>query len=228
MLRIILRFIGMLLMQPGWYLTFFLLLTCLVFFAGPTASISGQTQQTIEPFSFSMLIPSVDAFGPVDFLSLAQLLLITSAVIEFRRMRKTVENAACGGLLNSGTVGFTAVLFYILFLIFSLPLLARSNAFPGLPAIGLTFADLILKATALSFVLAFAMSRTENDRFQPLIIWIIAGAFHFALHATDIFLVPPEAQAFVATDITRIAWHFVIAIAAVTLHALPLHRRLNL
>jgi hypothetical protein len=221
-LRLSVRLIGLLASRPGWLLTVFLLLVCLVPFAGPTASLRGEVVQRIDPFGFSLLVPSSSAFGPAQFLGLAQLLLITAAIIDWRGARANLETVACRGVMTPGTMALAAALFYGFFLVLSLPLLARSSAFPGIPAIMLTMVDLMLRATALAWVVSFAMSRASSPRIQPLVCWIVAGAFHLVVNVTDVFLVAPQARELVSVDISTIVWHAVIAVAAITLHVLPL------
>ncbi len=216
------RLILGLLKRPAWFIAIFFFLACLIPFAGPTASLRGDSLHILDPFGFSLLTPSRHAFGPTELLALAILFLVPAALVDFGRTESRLRALACPDSLNENTLALAAFGFYGFFLILAFPLLARSHAFPGPVALGLAMLDLLLRAAAMGWVISFALGRTGNDRLKPLICWIVAGAFHLAMTVTDALLIAPQARELVETNVSTLIWHGLIALVAVTLHALPL------
>ena len=219
--RISFRMVSRLVSRPAWFVTFFLLVVCLLPFAGPTTSFRGEAIHILDTFGFSLLVPRVGAFGPMEFLSLSALFIITTSLIDFDRSEISINSTACRGVINPGTLALSSVLLYGLFLILCLPLLARSHAFPGVVALVMAIGDLIIRAIALAWVVSFAMELTGDTRLRSLVCWIAAGVFYLALAVSDAWLIPPQARELVEVDFTVLLWHAIIALAAMTLHALP-------
>ncbi len=220
--KLSLRMVGHLISRPSWFAALFLLVVCLLPFAGLTTSFRGEAIHNLDPFGFSLLVPSGGAFGPGEFLSLAALLIITTSLIDFGRSEICTGSTACKGIITPGTLALSSVLFYGMFLLLCLPLLARSHAFPGFAALVLAIVDLLLRAISLAWVLTFAMARTSDIRLRSLVCWIAAGAFHLALAVSDALLIPPQTRELIEVDFTVLLWHAIIALAAMTLHALPI------
>jgi hypothetical protein len=112
------------------------------------------------------------------------------------------------------------VLIFAFYLALALPILGRSSAFPGIQSIGLTVLDLLLVAVTLAWGVDLALMIITTPRMRPLMGWITAGALYLGLCLYDAFLIPPQARGIVEEGFSAIAWHGVLAVAALTVHAL--------
>jgi hypothetical protein len=74
----------------------------------------------------------------------------------------------------------------------------------------------------MAWAVDFAMILTSVPRLRALVGWMIAGALHLGISVSDAFLIAPQAMEIVETGWTSLAWHGLLAVAAVTLHALPI------
>ncbi len=214
--------LGQILTRPAWLMAFFLLLACLIPFAGGTDPFRGDAFQLLDPFSFSLLSPSRRAFGPHSMLALTGLLIIPAVLIHWRRDESIFNEIENCTPFKTGILPLAALSLYCLFLLLCLPLIGRSTAFPGLAALGITILDLIILAAMMAWIVDFALSRTAHPRLQPLVGWIIAGGLHLARGMTDVFLIAPGTREVIEADWSTVTWHALLAIIAITLHALPL------
>ena len=209
--------------RPGWMAAIFIFLTCLVPFAGSTGNFRGDPSQELDPFGFSLLTPSRQAFGPPEMLWLAALFMIPLSMIEWIRIASRLHGdekyAPPGQTVAIGAIGI-----YLIFLILSVPILAQSSLFPGPRAVLLTLFDSALKASALAMGVKFAIDLTANTRMIPLSGFLAAGVLYFGLSLSDAFLIPPSAREFISPGWTVLIWHIVVLVATVTLHALPLKK----
>jgi len=218
---LILLLTGQVLTRPAWLMALFLFLVCLVPFAGGNLPFRGDAFQMLDPFSFSLLTPSVHAFGPHSILALSGLILIPSLLIFWRRNQYLLENNCTSFGLEGGILPASALFLYSIFLILSLPLISRSSAFPTVQALGITLLDLFLLAANLALFTDYALSRTRHPRLQPLIAWIVAAAIYLARCMTDTFIISPQAMEIVEADWTLVAWHTILVLIALTLYAFP-------
>jgi len=203
-------------------MAFFLLLACMLPFSGGTSPFRGDAFQPIDPFGFSLLCPSRGAFGPHSMLALAGLLIIPSVLVYWRRAeRHLVDTAACPPF-SGGVLPLSALTLYGLFIILSMPMIAGSNAFPGPAALATAVIDLMILGTMMAWGVDFALSRAPHPRLRPLTAWIFAGAIHLARGMADAFLIAPQAREIVQSDWTAVSFHALLALIAITLHALPL------
>jgi hypothetical protein len=209
--------------SPAWIMALFILLVCLVPFAGGTSPFRGDVFNVLDPFSFSLLTPAQRAFGPHSMLALAGLLIIPAVLIHWRQLEAHMCEVATHGYasLRGGALPIASFLLYCLFLVLSVPLIARSSAFPGTGALAIALLDLVLLAVMMSWGVDFALSLATRPRLMPIVGWIVAGSLHLARTMTDAFLVAPDVRQLIEADWTSVALHGVLAAAAVTLHALP-------
>jgi len=220
-LRLSLKLIGDLLSNRGLLITYFILLLCLIPFEGGLVPFRGDSTHIIDPFGFSLLSPAKRAFGPHSMLAVAGLFIIPSAGIYLRSMEDRMEELAACTISGKHLIPFTALLLYFGFLVMSVPLTARSMALPGHNAIAISMIDLVLLGVLMAWSVDFAVSRTSNKRYRPMVGWMVAGALYLSRGLIDAFIVTPQAVELVATDWSVVIWHLILAVVAVSLHALP-------
>ncbi len=204
-----------------WLMVIFLLLACLVPFSGGTVPFRGDPLQLLDPFSFSLLTPSMHAFGPHSMLALAGLFLITGALITWRDLEQPLNLRAAGDIFQGAVLPVTATLLYLLFLVLSLPLIGHSSAFRNIGALGITILDLVLLGAMLALIVDFALAVTIQRRLRPLVGWMVAGAVFLTRGMTDAFIIAPEVRELVEADWTLVAWHLVLVIIAATIYVIP-------
>ena len=221
-LRLISFLLGRILARPAWLMALFLLLACMIPFAGGTRPVRSDTYQVLDAFGFSLLTPSRRAFNPHSMLSLAGLFIIPAALIYWRQLEVHLIEIGNRSALKGGILPLAAFSLYAMFLLLSLPLVARAESFTGPLALGTAVLDLIILAIMMAWAVDFALNLTDQERHRPLVGWMVAGALHLARGMTDAFLIAPQARELVEADWTTIAWHALLAIIAVTLHALPI------
>jgi hypothetical protein len=207
----------------SWQIVFFLLLACLIPFAGTTAAFRDSSNQILHPFGFSLLTPTRTAFGPREMLLLGALLKIPALLSDWRRSIDGLTSFTGKGpprRVPQWTYPFSVVLIFAFYLALALPILGRSSAFPGIQSIGLTVLDLLLVAVTLAWGVDLALMIITTPRMRPLMGWITAGALYLGLSLYDAFLIPPQARGIVEEGFSAIAWHGVLAVAALTIHTL--------
>jgi len=199
----------------------FILLTCMIPFSGGTSPFRSDAFHVIDPFGFSLLTPSRQAFGPHSMLSVVGLILLPAMVIHWRRMESDIDGGIACGLHGRNIVPFAAVTVYCLFVLLSLPLMSRSAIFLRPAALGITLLDLIVLAVMLAWTIDLVIILTPQPRLRPLVAWITAGWLYIGRSMSDAFIIAPQVREIVESDWTLIAWHVVLALIAYTLHALP-------
>jgi len=213
---------GQVLGNPAWLMTFFIFLACLVPFAGGMRPFRGDALQMLDPFGFSLLTPSRADFGPYSLLSLFAPMIIPALLIHWRRSERFWTDCGCEMPFRSGVLPLAAVFIYCIFLFVSLPLVVKSASFPTTAALGFSYLDLIFTAIFLAYVVNFAMILTPWRRVRALVAFLVAGALHLLRCMADISLISPEARDIIAADWSNLTVHLILAVAAITLYALPL------
>ena len=216
--------VGRILGRSAWLMALFLFLACLIPFAGGTSPFRGDLFQVLDPFGFSLLSPARRAFGPHSMLTVAGLFLIPAALIHWRRLETHANEIGECVLRRNGILPLAALTLYCLFILLSLPLIARSSAFPRPAAIGITILDLVLLGITMAWIVDLAISFASPPRLQALVGWMAAGGLHLARSMSDAYLIAPQVRELVEADWTTVTWHGVLAIVAVTLYALPIPR----
>jgi len=214
--------IGQVLTRPAWLMTLFIFLACIVPFAGGMRPFRGDAFQMLDPFGFSLLTPSRGDFGLHSLLSLFAMLLIPALLIFWRRSERELTLAGAGEPFKNGILPLSAILIYCIFLIVSLPLVVRSSAFPTGAALMFTYLDLIVTAVFIALIVDFAIIMTPWHRMKALVAFIVAGGAHLFRCMADTFLISGEARDLVASDWSALTVHFILAVVASTLYALPL------
>lgn len=213
--------VSLILTRPVWLMAIFILLACMIPFSGGTAPFRSDAFHIIDPFGFSLLTPSRQAFGPHSMLSVVGLILLPALIIHWRRMESEIDEGAAWGMLERNVVPFAALTVYFLFVLLSLPLMSRSAIFLRPAALGITLLDLFVLAIMLAWTIDLAVILTPQPRLRPLVAWIAAGGLYIGRSMSDAFIIAPQVREIVESDWTLIAWHAVLALIAYTLHALP-------
>jgi hypothetical protein len=216
--------VGHILTRPVWLMAFFILLACMIPFSGGTSPFRSDAFHVIDPFGFSLLTPSRQAFGPHSMLSVVGLILIPALIIHWRLVESEIDGGAACGYPGRNAVPFSAFVIYCLFVLLSLPLMSRSAIFLRPAALGITLIDLIILAIMLAWTVDLALMLTPQPRLQPLVGWITAGGLYIGRSMSDAFVIAPQVREIVQSDWSLIAWHAVLAVIAFTLHALPAMR----
>jgi hypothetical protein len=219
------HFLTRLLSQPAWLMGLFLLLACFIPFAGGTSPFRGDQMQELDPFGFSLLTPSRHAFGPLEMLSLAALLLIPASLIEFHRFYSTdsdPENLAKPPLWVFPWSSFS---FYAFFLLLTLPIITRSSSFPGFASIFILVIDILMRAISLSWIADIAYGISEPRRLKPFVTWMIAGTFHLGLSVADAYVISPQIRQIIEIGWTSLLSHAILAFLIVTFHSLLILRK---
>jgi len=209
-----------LLTQRVWLMVLFLLLACLVPFAGGTVPFSGGPAHLLDPFGFSLLSPSLYAFGPHSMLALAGFLIITASLNFWRDIEPSLILSGAGDIYRSSVVPIAAILLYLLFLLLSLPLIGHSSAFSTVAALGISIIDLVLLAAMLALIVDFAIVNTSHPRLRSLVGWMTSGAVFLTRAMTDSFIISPGIRELVEADWTLVVWHLILVIIAATIYAL--------
>jgi hypothetical protein len=227
-MNVVASLIGRILSRPAWLMALFLILACVIPFAGETTPFRGDSSQILDPFSFSLFLPTRHSFGPHEILALAGLLIIPALLIDWRRWMDQISVDVPIPAVPGWVYPFAAVAFYAFFLMLCLPLTARSSAFPGPVSIILTFIDLLVQASILAWIVDLSMNMTATARLRPLVAWMTAGAVHLGVSLSDIWFIAPQAQQLFEIGWTSLAWHGILTFIAITIHAFPIRTRATL
>lgn len=214
----------MILSSPGWLISLFLLLVCLVPFAGATPDLRGDPLQELDPFGFSLLTPSRHAFGPSEMISLAGLMIVPSSMIVWHRYLKNVYLES-SGRVNENAMAAASIGLYFFYLVLAVPILVRSDAFSGIGALSFSLFDSLIKISGMSLFIRFLLNVAGDTRLMPLNVFIGAGAYYLGLWISDAYLIAPEVREIVAPAGSTLIWHLVMLVVVFTLNAVPFRRK---
>ncbi|HEX9746311.1 MAG TPA: hypothetical protein VGB30_12870 [bacterium] len=206
--------------KPAWIVLFFVLLVCLVPFAGLTSKFSGSAAFELDPFGLSLLTPTRYAFGPNELLLLFGFFLITLSLIEYEAMME--ENTGYQDFpAASNSVVAASVLFTSIFFVLGFPIIAQSRIFPGIPAMAMVVLDAIIVAAGTACFVKLVMNLTRSRHLKPMIGFTMAGVYYFSMRIADSYLIEPQTRNMISPGWSTLVWHAIILVVMFTLLSFP-------